>query len=129
MEEIEERRSGGGVWKFLLFLMIVAVAMGTYAAYQWGDGVVTINDRAISEFQPWEVVGGVIIGILGLLVGLLAGVIGLLIGLGAAILAISLAMLGILSGVFITAGVLLGPFLLLAAVILLMRRRTNPEVI
>lgn len=129
MEEIEERRSGGGVWKFLLFLVILAVAAGTFAAYQWGDEVIYINGRGIEDLQPWEVVGGVAIGILGLIVGLLAGVIGLLIGLGAALLAISLAMLGIFSGLFITAGVLLGPFLLLAAIILLARRRTNPEVI
>lgn len=129
MEELEERRSGGGIWKFLLFVTIVAVAMGTFAAYQWGDGYVYINDRGIEDLQPWEVVGGVIIGLLGLIVGLLAGAVGILIGIGAAVLAISLAMLGILSGVFITAGVLLGPFLLLAALILLMRRRTNPEVI
>ncbi|NRA30990.1 MAG: hypothetical protein HRU11_12115 [Parvularculaceae bacterium] len=129
MEEIEERRSGGGVWKFLLFLVILAVAGGTFAVYQWGDGFIYINDKGLEDLQPWEVVGGVIIGILGLIVGLVAGAIGLLIGLGAALLAIALAMLGIFSGLFITAGVLLGPFLLLAAIILMMRRRTNPEVI
>lgn len=129
MDEIEERRTGGGFWKFMLFLTIVAVAMGTFAAYQWGDGVVYINDRSIGELQPWEVVGGVVIGIVGLIVGLIAGAIGLLIGLGAALLAISLAMLGIMSGVFIVAGIVLGPFLLLAAIILLVRRRTNPEVV
>jgi len=129
MEEIEEQRSGGGFWKFLLFLMILAVVGGTVAAYQWGEGFIYINDRGIEDLQPWEVAGGVVIGILGLIVGLFAGAIGLLIGLGAAILAIALAMLGIFSGLFITAGVLLGPFLLLAAVILLARRRSNPEVI
>ena len=129
MDEVEERRSGGGVWKFLLFLMVVAVAMGTYSVYQWGDGVITINGREISDLQPWEVVGGVAIGIVGLIVGLLAGAVGIMIGLGAALLAISLALLGVLSGVFITAGVLLGPFLLLAAIILLMRRRTNPDMV
>ncbi|MEM9840685.1 MAG: hypothetical protein AAF830_16230 [Pseudomonadota bacterium] len=129
MDEIEERRSGGGVWKFLLFLMIVAVAMGTYAAYQWGDGYIEINGRGMEDLEVWEVIGGVIIGILGLIVGLAAGAVGLLIGLAATILALALAMLGILSGLFITAGVVLGPFLLLAAVILLMRRRKNPEVV
>lgn len=127
MDEIEERRSGGGVWKFLLFLMIVA--MGTYAAYQWGDGAIYIDGRSVSDLQPWEVVGGVIIGILGMIVGLAAGAVGLLIGLAATVLALALAMLGILSGLFITAGVLLGPFLLLAAVILLMRRKSQPEVV
>jgi nitrate reductase gamma subunit len=30
---------------------------------------------------------------------------------------------------FITAGVVLGPFLLIAAIIILMRRRTHPDVV
>ncbi|GGY40715.1 hypothetical protein [Parvularcula lutaonensis] len=130
MEEIEDRRGGGGVWKFLLFLMVVAVALGTYAVYHFGaDADIYINGRTVDELQPWEVVGGVIIGIFGLIIGLIGGAIGLLIGLGAAILAIALAMLGIMTGLFITAGVILGPFLLIAAIILLLRRRSHPEMI
>jgi hypothetical protein len=126
----EARRGGGGIWKFLLFLMIVAVAMGTWAAYQYGaEWEMSINGRSFDELQPWEVIGGVIIGILGLIIGLIGGAIGIIIGLLAAAFAILMAFLGIFAGLFITAGVVLGPFLLLAAIILLMRRRSHPEVI
>lgn len=131
MREVTEApRRGGGLWKFLLFIMIVAVALGTFAVYHYGaDASISINGRSVDDLQPWEVVGGVIIGIIGLIIGLLGGAIGLLIGLSAAVLAVALAFLGIAAGLFITAGVVLGPFLLIAAIILLVRRRTHPEVI
>jgi hypothetical protein len=132
MSDLERKtgRGTGAVWKFLLFLMIVAVVMGTWATYQYGaEWNVSINGRGIDELQPWEVVGGVVIGLVGLVVGLIGGAIGLIIGLLAAALAIMLAVLGIAAGVFFTAGFFLGPFLLLAAIILLIRRRTHPETI
>jgi hypothetical protein len=131
MDDTSERaRRGGGFWKFLLFLMIAAVAMGTWGAYQYGaEWDLVVNGRTFDELQPWEVVGGVIIGILGLIVGLVGGAIGLVIGLLAGAFAILMAFLGIFAGLFVTAGVVLGPFLLLAAIILLMRRRSHPEAI
>lgn len=131
-DEVQVRRGGGGaVLKFMLFLIVVAIAGGTYVAYTYGaDWGVTINGETIDDLQPWEVVGGVIIGILGLIIGLVGGVLGLLIGLAAALVAIALAFGGIAFGLFITAGVILGPFLLLAAVILLIRRSSaEPEVV
>lgn len=131
MEEVEVRRSsGGGVLKFMLFLIVVAIALGTFAAYQYGgEWGMTINGATIDQLQPWEVVGGVIIGIIGLILGLVGGAIGLLVGLAAAAVAIALAFGGIAIGLFLTAGVVLGPFLLLAAIILLARRKSEPEVI
>lgn len=129
-DEIEVRRGGGGALKFVLFLLIVAIAAGTYVAYQYGsDWNLTVNGRTIDDLQPWEVVGGVIIGILGLIVGLVGGVVGILIGLAATVVALALAFGGVAIGLFITAGVLLGPFLLLAAIILLARRKSHPEVV
>lgn len=131
MSEVEAKRGGGGgVLKFMLFLIIVAIALGTFAMYQYGaEWGVTVNGQTVDELQPWEVVGGVIIGIVGLIIGLLGGAIGLLIGLGAALVAIALAFAGVMVGLFVTAGIVLGPFLLLAAIILLARRKSQPEVV
>lgn len=137
MEELEtvgavetERRSGGGLWKALLFLMILAVIGGTFAVYHFGaDGHIMINGQTVDNLQPWEVVGGVILGILGLIVGLVGGVVGILIGLGAALLAISLAFIGVAGSLFIVTGIVLGPFLLIALIFLMIRRSQRPEVI
>lgn len=122
-DEAPARSGGGGVAKFMLFLFVVLIAAGTWAAYNYGgDASISINGRDFNELQPWEVVGGVIIGIFGLIIGLLGGAVGILIGLLATVLALALAFMGIFFGLFITAGVVLGPFLLVAMLFLLMRR-------
>lgn len=124
MMENRSSGSGMGLWA-LLFVIVALIAAGTWGAYTYGEGVFTIDGRTISELEPWEVIGGVIIGILGLLVGLVAGAIGLVVGLIAAVASIALGLAGVAVGLFITAGTLLGPFLLIAAIILLMRRRQS----
>lgn len=108
-------------------LLVAVVAAGVWAVYQYGDGQVMVNGRSVEDLQPWEVVGAVIIGIIGLVVGLAAGAVGLVIGLVGAVLAIVVGFIGVAAGLFITAGVLLGPFLLIAAIFLLFRRRGNDD--
>jgi hypothetical protein len=129
MAETVEKK-GGGALKFALFIMIMLVAAASVAVYHFGaDGAIMIDGRTVDQLAWWEVVGGVLIGFVGLFLGLAGGLIGLVIGLGAAFVAIALSLLGIFAGLFITAGVVLGPFLLIAAIIILMRRRTNPDVV
>ncbi|MEO1041581.1 MAG: hypothetical protein AAFX52_04760 [Pseudomonadota bacterium] len=132
MNDIAERekKSGGGIAKFFLFLMILAIAAGTYALYQHGaDGNITINGRGVDDLALWEVVGAVMIGFLGLVVGLIGGLIGVVVALAAASIAIVLGLLGIFAGIFLTAGFLFGPILLIILIVIVIRKRTNPDVI
>lgn len=118
---LAQRGSGTGLMVTLL-LIVGVIALGTWAAYTYGDSHIVIDGRSVDQLEPWEVVGGVILGIVGLVIGLTMGAIGLLIGLVAMVGSLALAFAGIAVGLFITAGVVLGPFLLLAAIILLVRR-------
>jgi hypothetical protein len=106
----------------ILLVFIGLIVAGTWAAYTHGEGHIYIDGRTVSELEPWEVVGGVIIGIFGAIIGLAGGALGLIIGLAATVVAFALGLMGVAAGLFITAGVVLGPFLLIAAIILLMRR-------
>ena len=103
-------------------LFIAVIAAGVWAVYTYGEGHVIIDGRTVSELEPWEIIGGVIAGVIALIVGLTVGLIGLIIGLVAMVISIVLGLIGVMAGLFITIGTLLGPFLLLAAIILLMRR-------
>lgn len=105
-----------------LLVFISLVGAGVWAAYTYGDGYISINGAGLESLTFWEVTAGVAIGIIGAFIGILAGIAGVLIGLAAAFLSILLALAGIATGLFITIGVLAGPILLLAAIIMLMRR-------
>ena len=123
LEKIQQRGNSSAA-TLVLVIFVLLVAAGTWAVYQYGgDADVIINGKSLEELQPWEVIGAVVIGIVGLIVGLAAGLVGLLIGLVAMVVSIVLGLIGVAAGLFITAGVLMGPFLLLAAIILLMRRQ------
>lgn len=124
---IAQRGSGSSVFLALLFFAVV-VGAGIWAAYTYGEGHLVIDGRTVSELEIWEVAGAVVIGVVGLIVGLLGGLLGLAIGLVAMVFSIVLGVIGIAAGLFITAGTLLGPFLLLAAVILLIRREPGKGV-
>jgi hypothetical protein len=127
MEQTETKK-GGGFGKFVLFLFVALVAMGIFSAYHWND-FIEINGQAAQDLEIYEVVGAVILGVVGLFIGLVGGAIGILAALVAAVIGISLALIGVLSSIFIVAGVIFGPFLLIAAIILLMRRRHRPEMV
>ena len=119
-------QSGNGTTlTVLLVLFIALVAAGTWAAYTYGDGHIVMNGQTIDELQPWEVVLGVVIGILGAIIGILAGFVGIIIGLLAAAFSIALAFVGVAASLFVVAGVLAGPVLLLALVIYLFTRNNR----
>ncbi len=119
-------QSGNGTTlTVLLVLFIALVAAGTWAAYTYGDGHIIMNGQTIDELQPWEVVLGVVIGILGAIIGILAGFVGIIIGLLAAAFSIALAFVGVAASLFVVAGVLAGPVLLLALVIYLFTRNSG----
>ncbi|MEM6914827.1 MAG: hypothetical protein AAF511_12720 [Pseudomonadota bacterium] len=125
-----EKKAGGGFAKFLLFLMILAIALGTYTLYSYGaDGHITINGRSVDDLALWEVAGAVAIGFVGLVIGLIGGLIGVVVALAAASIAVALGLLGIFAGIFLTAGFLLGPILLIILIVMVIRKRTNPDVI
>ncbi len=117
-----QRGNASGV-VMAIFVFIIIVAAGVWAVYTYGEGHIQINGRGVDELELWEVIGGVIAGIIGLFVGLIFGAVGLLIGLVALVLSLALAVAGVAAGLFISIGTMLGPFLLLAAIILLMRRQ------
>ncbi|MGV6820440.1 MAG: hypothetical protein ACWA5T_08070 [Parvularcula sp.] len=126
----QQQRGNGNAITLVMVIFIALVAIGTWAAYHYGGDHISINGRGVSELEPWEVVGGVIIGILGAVFGLMMGAFGLVIGLIAMVASIVLALAGVAVGLFVSAGTLLGPFLLLAAIILLLRKQndeTKPE--
>ena len=88
---------------FLIFAALVVV--GTLAAYHYADeGFVVINGQTVTDLAPWEVAGGIAIGIIFAMIALLVGVIGLAIGLVATVVSIALALAGVAVGLFITAG-------------------------
>ncbi len=121
-------QSGSGTtFTVTLLLFIALVAAGVWAVYTYGDGHIVINDRTLDDLQPWEVVLGVVIGIIGAIIGILAGLVGVIIGLVAAFLSIVMALLGVAAGLFIFAGVLAGPVLLLAGIIILMTRSKRQQ--
>ena len=127
-ESVRQRQRGGSNTLIISLLCFVAlVAAGVWAAYTYGDGHIYIDGRGMDELSPLEVVAGVVVGIIGAIVGILAGIVGVLIGLAAALLAILLALMGVATGLFITIGVLAGPILLLAAIIMLINRSSKKE--
>ncbi len=116
------QKGGSTTLTIFLILFLALVAAGTWAVYNYGDGHVVINDRTLDELQVWEVMLGVVIGIIGAIIGILAGLVGVIIGLVAAILSVGLALAGVAVGMFVVAGVLAGPILLLAGIIILISR-------
>lgn len=121
------QRGNSSALMLFLIAFFVLVGLGIWVAYTYGEGYIVIGDRTVSELQPWEVAGAVVIGIVGLVIGLIGGAIGLLVGLAAMILSLVLGVIGVAAGLFIAAGTLLGPFLLLAAIILLIRRQPKDD--
>lgn len=123
-----QKRSAMGSILLVTGIFVLVIGLATWAAYTFGEGHIVIDGRDISDLEPWEVAGGIIAGIIGLIIGLTFGVLGLLIGLIATVFSIVLAIAGIAVGLFISVGVFLGPFLLLAAIIILIRRQKDQKV-
>ncbi len=110
------------VWRNATLLVLALVAFGTWWVYQYGGEHVSINGHTIDQLQPWEVVGGVLLAIIGTAIAIIGGLIALIIGLAATVIALLLAAGGVAVGLFFTLGTLLGPALLAVAIIMLIQR-------
>jgi len=110
-------------WRNATVIVLILVAVGTWAFYHYGaEYDITIDGRSIDQLQPWEVVGGVLLAIMGTAIAIIGGLIALIVGLAAAVIALLLAAAGIAVGLFFTLGTLLGPALLAVGVIMLIQR-------
>lgn len=113
----------------ILTVFAILTAGVTIAAYRFGEGVIYLNDRTISDMNMFEVTGGAAVGVLGIIAGLAATIVGAVVALAATILGLSVGALGLALGVVVTVGVLTGPILLIGLIIVLVRRRYWPDVI
>lgn len=99
------------------------------AAYRFGEGVVYIGDRTISDFNLFEVTGGAALGVLGMAAGLVAAALGAVTALMATIVSVAMGALGIVIGTLVVVGMVTGPILLVAVLGVLIKRRYWPDVI
>ncbi len=83
----------------LLVIMILLFVAGFFVHYQI-EPIVHLDGRS-ETLAPWEVAGGLIVGLAGLIVGLFVAFIGIVVALGATGL-----------GLLIAVGTVVGPFLL-----------------
>lgn len=128
----QETKSSMGNWALLgpitaAFAIVVSAAV--VAAYRFGEGVVYIGDRTISDMNMFEVTGGAAVGVFGALIGLGAAAIGAVATLIAGIVGLLVGTLGMAVGFVIAAGVLTGPVLLVGLAVILVKRRYWPDVI
>lgn len=124
----ERRRRGGGL-KASGAVFVLLTVSATVLAYRYGEGVVFVGDRTISELGFLEVTGASAAGVAGLAVGLGAAALAIVAALLAAALSVVLAVLGVGLGLFVTLGVVTGPILLAVIVGVLIKRRYYPDVI
>lgn len=109
------------------FCLLTAVAV--MAAYQFGEGVVYINERTISDLNVFEVTGGAALGVLGVVAGLGAATVGTVGAIAAAVVGVSVGALGVAAGAVVVVGVVTGPLLLVGIIAWLVKRRYWPDVI
>lgn len=124
---VDPRAGNAAGWLIALLLVIGLFAAGVWAVYTYGEGNIYIDGRTVSELEWWEIAGALAAGVVALIIGLIGGLLGLVVGLFAAVVALAIGALGIFAGLFITAGVLLGPILLLVLIILMIRRGGRAE--
>ncbi|WOI54011.1 hypothetical protein [Parvularcula sp. LCG005] len=109
------------------FSLIVAAA--AVIAYRFGEGVIYINDRTISELNALELTSGAAVGIVGAFIGVGAAAVGALVTLVAGVLSVGFGAFGIVVGMIVALGVVTGPILLIGLIGILIKRRYWPDVI
>lgn len=125
---VDPRAGNAAGWIIALLVVIGLFAAGVWAVYTYGEGNIYIDGgRTVSDLEWWEIAGAVAAGVVALIIGLTGGLLALIVALFATIVALALGALGIFAGLFITAGVLLGPILLLVLIILMIRRGGRSE--
>lgn len=130
--ESRERTSNRNSWTLMgpvaAAFAIVTVA-AAIAAYRFGEGVVYIGERTISDLNVFEVTGGAALGVLGAIAGVGAAGVGAIAALVATIVGVSVGVLGLALGTLIVIGVVTGPILLVTMIGVLIKRRYWPDVI
>ncbi len=109
---------------FGLFTIVAAVV-----AYKFGEGVLYINDRTISDLSLFEVTGGAAVGVLGLFTAIASAALGLVATFAAGLVGIGFGTLGIVAGTIIAIGVVTGPLLLLGLIVWAVKRHYWPDII
>lgn len=99
------------------------------AAYRFGEDVVYIGDRTISDFTFLEVTGGAALGVVGAFVGLGAAAISAVAALVMTLVGGAMAVFGVALGAVVVVGVVTGPILLVMVLGVLIKRRFWPDVI
>jgi hypothetical protein len=125
--EVAPKRRAGVLLGVGVFAGLTAAF--TFAAYHFGDGVVFIGERTISDMTFFEVTGASAMGVAGVAVGLTAAGLALAAALIAGLISIVVAVLGLGLGLFVTLGFVMGPVLLAVIVGILVKRRYWPDVI
>ncbi|WP_147303792.1 hypothetical protein [Parvularcula marina] len=124
--------SKGQAWSLIgpvtaAFALVVTAA--AVAAYRFGEGIVYIGDRTISEMNFVEVTGGAALGVLGALASVGAAGLGAVVALVATIVATAMGALGVALGSLLVIGFVSGPILLVVVIGILIKRRYWPDVI
>lgn len=113
----------------VVMAFVVLTAGAVVAAYRFGEDVVFIGERTISDFSVWEVTGGAALGVLGAFVGLGAAAISAVAALVVAIVGSAVAVFGVALGAVVAIGVVTGPLLLIGLLAVIIKRRFWPDVI
>lgn len=109
------------------FALVVSAAV--IAAYRFGEGVVYIGERTISEMNFIEVTSGTALGVLGALIGVVAAAVGAVLALIAAIIGAVVGATGVILGGLVVIGIVTGPVLLVVMIGMVIKRRYWPDVI
>jgi hypothetical protein len=115
---------GAAVGTFIV--ATVAMAIGIYLTGGNGTEVASGSQDPLTFFSATNEAA---FGVASAVMALVMGLVGLVTAAGTAIVSIALGAFGIVGAVVITAGVVTGPILLVAAVVILVRRRFFPDVI
>lgn len=124
-----DRRRKVAVFGPALAAFSIATGAAAMAAYRFGEGVIYVGDRTISDLTFFEVTGNAALGVLGAVIALAAAAVGAVGALIATIVGVSVGFLGLVLGAVVAIGVVTGPVLLVTLVAILIKRRYWPDVI
>ncbi len=118
-----------GLFASLTGAFVTVTAMAVFAAYRFGEGIIYIDDRTVSQLSLYELTGGAALGIIAAVAGVGVALVGAIATLVTAIIGLSVGALGLAIGAIIVIGVVTGPLLLIGFIAMLIKRRYWPDVI
>jgi len=104
----------------------IGLSVATYVA---GGDAVAASGAAGNEMGMFELTSGAAIGMAAAVISLVMGLIGMITAMGAAIVGLAFGAVGIAGAVIVGAGIVTGPILLIAGLVVLIKRRFYPDVI